>query len=139
MLPSPPQVIEARVVTPASSASASAFEPQPDNEIALLHRVFKHEDERLRLDDSKLKASNKKDALQRLVYLWLYAHERDGRPRVPRSELIDVIKDARLFDSNTAKVFHNAADLSIEGDLIGLRLTGRDRAREYLVGQVPWV
>jgi predicted RNA-binding Zn-ribbon protein involved in translation (DUF1610 family) len=97
-----------------------------------LRNVFSYEGEQLRLIEPRLKAGSHLDAARRLSYLVLYAHELEGRTRVPRSEVNDVLKDASLFDSNSSKWLSQSPDLASGSDSVGLKVPGREKARKIL-------
>jgi hypothetical protein len=40
------------------------------------------------------------DYYRRLTYLFLYAHELQGRMTTPKAELVKILKDAKVFDPN---------------------------------------
>jgi len=67
-----------------------------------LERIFSLEGERLRLRDPRLRGDDTKmDTARRLTHLFLYAHSRLGRPRVPLADLHAILDEARVDDSNT--------------------------------------
>lgn len=102
---------------------------QPENDI---WRIFRQSGDRLRLDESRLKATSQSNAVQRLTYLHLAARSAMGEERVRRGELMDMAKDVRLHDSNWSRVFNETTDLTIEGDEIWLLRAGREKAEQYL-------
>lgn len=93
-------------------------------------RIFRREDEGLRLDDTRLKASSRADATRRLTYLFVYANETEGRKRVSRNELNEALRDVGLYDTNSRKALKDS-DFVLSGDEIGLR-TGRETACVYM-------
>lgn len=101
-----------------------------------LRQVFSHDGERLVLDNLHLKATAQLDAARRLVYLFLYAHELEGRQQVPRDDINDVLKDVGLYDPNIVNWISTSSDLreSTEGEqpMFRLRGTGRDEAKKIL-------
>ena len=95
--------------------------------------------------ESRLKATSHLDAARRLTYLALYAHELEDREQIPRNDLNAVLKEAGLFDSNSSKWVSQSSDLFLDGESVGLKVPGRERARgilnEVLNPDVPntWV
>ncbi|MEH2329629.1 hypothetical protein [Nostoc sp.] len=98
-----------------------------------LKQIFRHNGEQLQLMETRLKAANRLDAGRRLTYLvLLYSLDVDGREEVPRAELNETLKSVRLYDNNTATWIGKSADLIVERDMIGLRLSGQEQARKVL-------
>lgn len=119
---------EGTIVSPPGSPSITSLSSDQER----MREVFRYDGQHFLLDQSELKGDSKRDTVSRLTYLLLLAHELEGRPRVPRSVILAVIKDAGLHDSNTSKVFGQLSDLSVDADTVGLRSNGRIKAREYL-------
>jgi hypothetical protein len=97
-----------------------------------LRQIFRYDGKQLRLNETRLKAKNKLDEARRLTYLFLYAHELEGREQIPRTELNDILKKTSLYDSNTATWIGKSADLMIERETVGLRLPGQEQAKNIL-------
>ncbi len=98
-----------------------------------LKQIFRHNGEQLQLMETRLKAANRLDAARRLTYLvLLYSLDVDGREEVPRTELNETLKSVRLYDNNTATWIGKSADLIVERDMVGLRLSGQEQARKVL-------
>lgn len=98
-----------------------------------LKQIFRHNGEQLQLMETRLKATNRLDAARRLAYLaLLYSLDVDGRDEIPRTELNDILKRVGLYDNNTATWIGKSADLIVERDMVGLRLSGQEQARKVL-------
>lgn len=108
------------------------FSGKPED-VQKLQRVFQYNGEQLRLMETRLKANSKLDAARRLTYLFLYAHQLEGREQIQRTELNDMLKKAALYDSNTTSWISKSPDLIVEGEMVGLRLPGQEQAQNILV------
>src|SRR5262249_23734062 len=64
--------------------------------------------------------------------LFLYAHYLEGRDRVSRSDLYNLLSDAEVDDTNTRTWIRKNSSLVKEKELIGLNSAGRDEAKEAL-------
>jgi hypothetical protein len=66
-----------------------------------LFRIFNLNGEALELADNRLKATSAADYYKRLTYLFIYAQELLlGRSLAPKSDLVTVLKEAKVFDAN---------------------------------------
>ncbi|QKQ76515.1 zinc ribbon domain-containing protein [Nostoc sp. TCL240-02] len=98
-----------------------------------LKHIFRHNGEQLQLMETRLKAGNRLDAGRRLTYLvLLYSLDVDGREEIPRNELNDILKRVGLYDNNAIAWIGRSADLIVERDMVGLRLSGQEQARKVL-------
>jgi hypothetical protein len=101
-----------------------------------LHQVFYYNGDILKLDNYNLKADGQLDAAKRLVYLFLYAHELEGRKTVSRELINAALKDVGLFDANASNWISTTLDLAKEGDedanTFRLRANGREAAQKAL-------
>ena len=101
-----------------------------------LHQVFYYNDDVLKLDNYNLKADGQLDAAKRLVYLFIYAHELEGRNFVTREAINAVLKDIGLYDPNASNWISTTPDLAQEGDetapTFRLRANGREAAQNVL-------
>ncbi len=97
-----------------------------------LRHVFRYKDEQLRLTETRLKAKSKLDAARRLTYLFLYAHELEGRAEIPRKVLKEELEKAGCFDRNVATWINKNPDLLREEDRLGLQKSGREAAQKVL-------
>lgn len=110
-------------------------------DIEVLRRIFRRTgDDKLRLNDSRLKQSNQRDFVKRLTSLFLYAHELEGQEFVPRSDLNAALSDAKIYDANARTWITKTEYIDQDGDLVTLTLPGRDYAqkvlKEYLNPQI---
>lgn len=98
-----------------------------------LEQIFMPEGERLWLRDTRLKGDSKLDTARRLTHLFLYTHSQLGRERVPLADLHLILGEAAVDDSNTRKMLRQSpAELWPDGDMIGLRPGGEEKARGAL-------
>lgn len=125
--------VESAEIVP-NGASSSNQTTKTDKE--KLHRVFYYNDDVLKLDNHNLKADGQLDAAKRLVYLFLYAHELEGRNFVTREAINAVLKDIDLHDPNASNWIRTTPDLAKEGDenaqTFRLRANGREAAQNAL-------
>jgi hypothetical protein len=98
-----------------------------------LRRIFKHEGEKIVLMDPRLKADTKVEYVGRLTCLYLYAHDLEGRPRVARALLKDMLEERGLWAADTRRWLGNTDDVVVsDGDMIELSVPGKERAIESL-------
>ncbi|MEP0859419.1 hypothetical protein [Trichocoleus sp. DQ-U1] len=97
-----------------------------------LRDIFRYNGEQLRLKETRLKANNKLDASRRLVYLFLYAHELEGRHEIPRTVLNEELKKAGYYATNVVTWISKSSDLFREEDRVGLQKSGREEAQKVL-------
>lgn len=116
--------------------SASSFNQTAKTDKEKLHQVFYYNDDVLKLDNYNLKADGQLDAAKRLVYLFLYAHELEGRNFATREAINAVLKDIGLYDPNASNWISTTPDLAQEGDEVAptfrLRANGREAAQNAL-------
>jgi RNA polymerase subunit RPABC4/transcription elongation factor Spt4 len=112
--------------------SAPPLPTQPEDDLARLRRVFRFDGDQIRLDETRLKAANKKSYIERLVFLLLYAHQLNGRSKVERSTLNGALKEADLFEPAAITFISSCPELSVEDGFVSLRLQARERAKTYL-------
>lgn len=121
------------IEVPATSAAPIVITPvAPGSDRERVQRVFRRDGERLKLVDSRLKASGVLDFAQRLTLLFLYAHDQEGREMVPRAELNVILTEASLNDGNTRVWLAKTQDIITDSDQIGLSIPGRERAQTVL-------
>jgi hypothetical protein len=125
---------DSSIQQPSTTIDAIAQLPAAfDNDADKLKHIFRHNGEQLQLMETRLKATNKLDAARRLTYLvLLYSRDVDGREEIPRTDLNDILKRVGLYDNNTATWIGKSADLIVERDMVGLRLSGQEEARKVL-------
>lgn len=97
-------------------------------------KLFRENGQTLNLIDRRLKAKNAQDAIRRLTYLFLYANELHGRFSTLRSDVIAVLKEGKIWDSNASTWLKKKIGFKVDGEermeLLG---EGRDDAKKYLV------
>ena len=97
-------------------------------------KLFRENGQTLNLIDRRLKAKNAQDAIRRLTYLFLYANELHGRFSTLRTDVIAVLKEGKIWDSNAStwlkKKIGFKVDTEERMELLG---EGRDDAKKYLV------
>jgi predicted RNA-binding Zn-ribbon protein involved in translation (DUF1610 family) len=125
---------ESSIQQPGTTIDAIAQLPGASNNDAdKLKHIFRHNGEQLQLMETRLKAANRLDAARRLIYLvLLYSRDVDGREEIPRTDLNDILRRVGLYDNNTATWIGKSADLIVERDMVGLRLSGQEEARRVL-------
>jgi hypothetical protein len=75
--------------------------PKTDPERDRVVKIFTLEGETLELSENRLKAKSAADYYKRLTYLFIYAQEIAlGRTSAPKTELIEVLKAAKVYDAN---------------------------------------
>ncbi len=123
------------VPEPSEETEAAEYSP-PVVELGTnrekLRRIFDYAAEQLRLIQTRLKAKGKVDYATRLVYLFLYAHAEEGRTRVRRTDLNEMLISAGLYDGNIRKWIANSPDLMRDGEGLELNIPGREQARRIL-------
>lgn len=97
-----------------------------------LKQIFLYDDDKLKLDDSRLKATGQLDFAKRLTYLFLYAHKLEGRKSVSRSSINEVLKNAGVYEPNSIHWISTGAELGHENDSGRLRPVGREAAQKTL-------
>ena len=70
------------------------------DELQKIKRIFRFEEEKTVLIDSRLKASSKADFVKRLTLLFLYGHHLFGKSSVAREDLTKILKSAGVEDGN---------------------------------------
>jgi hypothetical protein len=97
-------------------------------------KLFRENGQTLNLIDRRLKAKSAQDAIRRLTYLFLYANELHGRYSTLRSDVIAVLKEGKIWDSNASTWLKKKIGFKVDSEermeLLG---EGRDDAKKYLV------
>ncbi|MBI3977551.1 MAG: hypothetical protein HY331_05120 [Chloroflexi bacterium] len=106
--------------------------PAADSDADRLRRIFRSDGHRLRLNETRLKATGKLDYARRLTYLFLYAYLSEGQEEVARADLIAVLEMAALYDGNWRSWLSRCPDITSDGRLVKLLLPGQEKAREIL-------
>jgi len=92
-----------------------------------LRKIFRYEGELIKPFDTRFKGNTKIDNVKRLTFLFLYAHDLEGRPHVPRSAVTSALREANLLDSNSRSWITTSPDLIRENGTIALRPSGREQ------------
>lgn len=104
----------------------------PDSgDLTQLREVFHHEGATLHLYEPRLKADSKLDYARRLSLLFIYAHEREGRPQVQRADLIVILE--KVYDNNTKTFLRTHPGFEREADTFRLNNQGKDEAKAALM------
>jgi hypothetical protein len=116
--------------TPTTAATTPATEPSSDE--ARLRHIFEHQGEDLRLEEDDLKAVSLQDYARRLTYLFLYAHELEGRKPLAYDALKKILETAKVWDPNTRYAVQHKLALEIQDNTIRLKKAGRTSAIQAL-------
>lgn len=138
------QVIEAQTELPLLPTGSPAISP-PASPVATsqslfrsaeeLAELFTTDGEKLELSDNRLKASNQSDYVRRLTYLFLYAHECQGRLSTTEDDLKAVLRENKVWDraGNAAKWLKRRIGVANDGeDRLKLTTPGREEAKKTL-------
>lgn len=121
----PPADLE--VSTPPSA-------PPETNDKIRIGKLFRENGQTLNLIDRRLKAKTGQDFTRRLTYLFLYAHELHGRYAILRTDVIAVLKEGKIWDSNASVWLNKTIGFKVDAEeRLELLGEGRDDARQYLV------
>lgn len=115
------------------TVSEPSTEPTPSTDQERVLKIFSANGETLELIDNRLKATTAADYYRRLTYLLLYAHELHGRASTPKSELIRVLKEAKVYDSNCRVWLKQKKGFTSDGeDRLKLIASAREQAVKTL-------
>ena len=116
----PPDPANEETTDGANSTPSAATRPamEPSSDQARLRHVFEHEGEDLRLEEDDLKADSLQDYARRLTYLFLYAHELEGRKPLPYDALKRILETAKVWDPNTRYAVQHKLALEIQDNTI---------------------
>jgi hypothetical protein len=95
-----------------------------------LREIFHQEGTILHLDEPRLKADSKLDYARRLAFLFIFAHEQEGRTQVLRGDLNTILQ--KVYDANTATFLRNHSGFERDGEMFRLNKQGRDEAKAAL-------
>lgn len=113
----------------------SKYEEKADetlNDAEKIDKIFRFEDEKIILKESRLKAASKLDYGKRLVYLLIYASDLKGMNDVPREKINSVLKIAKVYDPHIRGWLASSPDLSNNEGLYELRNNGRIASKNIL-------
>jgi hypothetical protein len=125
----------AEPVPPSAAAPPQAAPPQPPgtDDKARIVTLFRPNGSTLDLIDNRLKGKNGLHYVARLTYLFLYAHELHGRNVTPKAEVLAVLKDAKVLDSNSRNWLTKKKGFKMDPeDRLELIGPGRDAAKKAL-------
>ena len=91
--------------TPSDPLSETQEAPslgnQTQQDLATLERIFRSDDDSLKLVDRRLRNSTQIDFARRLACLFLYFNELKGKERVVRTTLTTILTENKAFDHHT--------------------------------------
>lgn len=90
--------------------------------------MFSYDNDELRLEEDRLKADSGLEYARRLTYLFLYAHQLEGRKPVPYGSVKRVLEAAKIWDTNTRYALLHKFAVEISDDQIRLKPKGRELA-----------
>ena len=99
-----------------------------------LRDVFRYDGDQIHLDITDFKSKGKLDRAKRLTFVYLYAHELEGRQGVKREDLKKLLDELSLWDANYRKWLSEEATLAKDATsgTIRLRVPARESARAIL-------
>ncbi len=104
--------------------------PPAGSDLEQLRDVFHQEGATLHLNEPRLKAGGKLDYARRLAFLFVYAHEHEGRPQVQRADLSTILE--KVNDTNTKTFLRTHPGFERNGELFRLNKQGKDEAKAAL-------
>ncbi len=112
---------------------AIVLDPSNEDINGLLVKIFEAEDEKISLINSRVKHSGKRDQAIRITLLLLYAYTLTGKKQVKRSEVVDILQRAAVYDNNYIGWLSKCDEIKkVDGELLELNLPGKDAAVEIL-------
>ncbi|MBL8240142.1 MAG: zinc ribbon domain-containing protein [Bryobacterales bacterium] len=128
-----PEPAEQAGTAPAQPPQAPPTPSETDDKIRI-GKLFRVNGEALNLIDRRLKAKNGQDYTRRLTYLFLYAHELHRRYMIPRADVVAVLKEGKIWDSNASTWLKKNNGFKADGeDRLELLGEGRDDAKKFLI------
>jgi hypothetical protein len=104
-----------------------------NSELDKLLEIFRADGESVSLKDPELKAKNKKDFFIRLTCLLLYMRSLQGVEKVQKTQLVDLMNKASVYDANYRHWLRDEQNLlHVSGDEVELRLPGIQLAKRVL-------
>ncbi len=126
--PAPP----ADGVQQRSAAETNATPKPPTDKDRILKFLAVH-GETLELIDNRLKAATAAEYYRRLTYLFLYGHELHGRMTTPKTELVKILKEAKVFDPNCGTWLKQKKGFTVDAeDRLKLNVGAREQAVKVL-------
>lgn len=106
---------------------------QPPSDKQRMLTVFSVSGNTLELIDNRLKATSAADYYRRLTYLFLYAQELNGRTTTPKDQLLTLLKDAKVLDSNCRAWLKQKKGFTVDAeDRLKLNAAAREQAVKTL-------
>lgn len=104
------------------------------SELSKIRQIFRFDGDKAILLQPKLKATSKANYSQRLTLIFLYAKKIIGKDLILRSDLVQLLEDANVFDGNTRSWLAKNDYLRQDKDThtIELNIPGTEKAKEYL-------
>jgi hypothetical protein len=125
--PAPPVNGDQQIVAPPPTNS------QPTGDKERILKIFAGNGETLELIDNRLKATTAADYYKRLTYLFLYAHELHGRMTTPKTELVKILKEAKVYDPNCGTWLKQKKGFTVDAeDRLKLNVGSREQAVKIL-------
>jgi hypothetical protein len=124
----PPPASEDTTTLLETAAPSRTAPTETDTDRQRLRQVFEYDTDELRLEEDRLKADSGLEYARRLTYLFLYAHELEGRKPVPYASLKRVLETAKIWDANTRHALLHKFAVEISDDQIRLKPKGRELA-----------
>jgi hypothetical protein len=124
LLPPPPAANAPQEVT----ATPPSTSPPQGTDQQRLHQIFEYDGEEIRLQEDDLKAESGQDYARRLTYLFLLAHETEGRKPIAYESLKRILDTAKIWDNNTRHALTHKMAVEIEGTMVRLKGAGRKQA-----------
>lgn len=113
----------------AMKQSASSRDGSEDG----IWQIFSHNEGNLQQETHKLRASTKRDFTVRLVYLYLYAKYKLGIEKVPRTEVFNMLEEAKVKDNNIYHYLEQESGYIQSSDgYLRLNLDGRNQVQHYI-------
>ena len=93
-----------------------------------MRNIFEPDGEDFRLEENRLKADSRLDYARRLTYLFIYAHELEGRKPITYASVKKTLETSKVWDSNTHNLLQHKMAVHIEENMVRLKKEGREKA-----------
>jgi hypothetical protein len=131
----PSQLLSSTIASKNDSAveDAIVINPPDDELNSLLIKIFRSDDDKIVLVNSRVKHTGKKDKAIRITLLLLHAYSLTGKQQVKRSVIVDMLQSSAVYDNNFISWLSKCDEVKkVDGDILELNLPGRDAAIEIL-------
>jgi RNA polymerase subunit RPABC4/transcription elongation factor Spt4 len=118
---------------PHNNNEEEAIVTEVDNDLEQLKKVFRDNNGKITLLETRLKAKSKRDAGIRLTLLFMYYQCKLGIEEIPRTDLTCIMRDAGLEDANWRSWLTKNNLVGIKEDMVELKAPGRDAAKGFLL------